>query len=267
MAKVIVSGARGRIGALLLAEAKKQTDIEVVGAIGNPIDPLIGTELLPGVYLQDHLKGPISDAVLIEFSTPEATINHIQQAVIDHLPVIIGTTGFTTAQKQEIKVASGKIPILISHNYGIGMNAFWEILKVATNVLGSDYDVEVVEFHAAAKPDVPSGTGKTIASLIAHERGEDPDQVIKYGRDQNTSFKRSRQEIGVHSLRAGGYRSDHMVIFAGKGERLEFTYREEDSSIIVQGVIWAVRFLSEQKPGLYSMQEVLSFKNSYVDSI
>ncbi len=260
MIETIVSGARGRIGSLILAEIAGLNDIKVVGSVGNPKDPLVGSEIFSDVVLQASLEQmKEQQVVLVEFSTPQATINHLPIAIESNWPVIIGTTGFTEEQESIIQEASKKIPVLTSHNFGIGMNAFWEILKVATAYLGNDFDIEIVEFHAAAKPDVPSGTGKTIASIIATERGDDLNQVVRYGREQNNAFKRKPGEIGIHSLRAGSYRSDHTVIFAGNGERLEFTHREEDSKIIAQGVCWAIRFLDGQPPGFYGMQHVLQF--------
>jgi len=213
--------------------------------------------------VQDALvPSTAGDEILIEFSTPQATMEHLEIAVASGLPVLIGTTGLSAAQTSLIKQAAERIPVLVSHNYGIGMNAFWEILKVATRYLGHDYDIEVIEFHANNKPDVPSGTGGTIARIIAEERGDALEDVIRYGRDKTTANKRKPKEIGMHSLRAGSYRSDHTVIFAGNGERLEFTHREEDSSIIARGVLWGLRFLNGRAPGLYSMGDVLNYMQS-----
>lgn len=260
MTNVIVCGARGRIGSLILSELAGLSDIKVVGAVGNPNDSMVGQEISPAVTLHASLDSLCEfKAVLVDFSNPQATIQHLSHAVEKNLPAIIGTTGLSEEQECLIKAAAKAIPILTSHNFGIGMNAFWEIMKVATAYLGNDYDIEIVEFHAASKPDVPSGTGKTIASIIAHERGDDLNQVLRYGREHDHAFSRKPHEIGIHSLRAGSYRSDHTVIFAGNGERLEFTHREEDSRIIAKGVLWAIRFLSGQPAGLYGMQDVLRF--------
>jgi len=260
MIRIIVSGARGRMGTKILSESSRQEDIEVVGALCRPGDlGAIKDEDL-GVILCDNLSSVDTDgAILVEFSTPEATLGHLQYALGVGMPMVIGTTGFSEEQEKVIREAARRIPIIESHNYGIGMNAFWEILKVAASFLGDDYDIEVVEFHAAAKPDVPSGTGKTIAQLLAAARGDDLDDVVRYGREHERTFRRKRHEIGVHSLRAGSYRSDHTVVFAGNGERLEFTHREEDTAIIARGVMWAVRFLVGREAGLYGMEDVLRF--------
>lgn len=261
MIDIILSGARGRIGTKILEELSQNTDIRLAGALGNPAHVAIGDTIVPEIALQGELEAEGAEsAILIEFSTPRAVMDHLSVAENSGMPLLVGTTGFTLDQEDRIKQAAARIPILISHNYGIGMNAFWEIMRVATGYLGEDYDVEVVEFHAGSKPDVPSGTGNTIASIIARERGDNPEEVIRYGREKENTFQRRPHEIGVHSLRGGSYRSDHTVIFAGNGERLEFTHREEDSSIIARGVLWGVRFLATKVAGLYNMGDVLDFK-------
>ena len=268
MIKCIVSGAKGRMGVKIISEILKQDDIEVVGALCRPGDSAVGTRNTHGVPFADSLSELETDrAILVEFSTPQAAIAHLEQALCIGMPVVIGTTGFTEEQEKFILEASQRIPIIESHNYGIGMNAFWEILKVAVGYLGDDYDIEVVEFHSAEKPDVPSGTGKTIVQLLADARADDFDNVVRYGREQDRKFHRKRHEIGIHSLRAGSYRSDHTVIFAGNGERLEFTHREEDQAIIARGVMWAMRYLEGRDAALYGMQDVLGFmrKSAGVD--
>lgn len=263
--EAIISGACGRMGMKIIAAAAQTDDIRIVGAIGRSGSACIGRELSNGIIVQDVLvPSATGHEILVEFSTPQATMEHLKLAVASRIPVLIGTTGLTTAQNLLIKQAAERIPVLISHNYGIGMNAFWEILKVATRYLGHDYDIEVIEFHSSDKPDVPSGTGGTIARIIAEERGDTLEDVIRYGRDKNTTNIRKPKEIGMHSLRAGSYRSDHTVIFAGNGERLEFTHREEDSSIIARGVLWGVRFLNGRAPGFYSMGDVLKYMQQHV---
>ena len=261
MIDILLSGAQGRIGTRIIDELPQNPDIRLVGALGNPAHVTSGDTVAHNITLQSTMEayGTVS-AILIEFSTPQAVMDHLLVAEDTGRPLLIGTTGFTEEQERRIETASERIPILISHNYGIGMNAFWEILKVATEYLKDDFDVEVVEFHAGSKVDVPSGTGNTIASIIARERGDSPDEVIRYGRNKEHAFHRKPREIGVHSLRGGSYRSDHTVIFAGNGERLEFTHREEDSSIIARGVLWGVRFLATKEAGLYGMHDVLDFK-------
>ena len=145
MIDIIVSGAMGRMGTKILTEALLHDDITVVGALGDPKSTAIGKELQPGLLLQSDMADIFSqNAILVDFSTPVATLEHIALAKSIGMPVVIGTTGFSEEQEVAIRDAGKSIPILESHNYGIGMNAFWEILKVATQYLGKDFDIEVI---------------------------------------------------------------------------------------------------------------------------
>lgn len=260
MINIIISGVCGRMGQKIAAAARSDADISIAGVLERHGHPHIGEELFPGITIQkDVMNLSWKEATLIEFSTPTSTIDHVRVAVKNTIPVVIGTTGFTEDQELLIFQASQHIPILKSHNFGIGMNAFWEIIRIATKLLKNDHDIEIIEFHGADKPDVPSGTGMTIANIIAKECGSSIDDVIRYGRTRTNVSTRNRHEICMHSLRAGGYRSDHTVIYAGQGERLEFTHREENTSIIAQGVLLGIRFLRDKPPGLYGMRDVMGF--------
>lgn len=260
MIRIIISGACGRMGKRIASVAESHDDLEIVGALERQRHPLIGKELSKGIKLEQDLNEVMRDDVtLIDFSTPDSTIEHIKIAVENRIPVVVGTTGFREDQEVFISQAAQQIPILKSHNYGIGMNAFYEIIRIATKFLMTDFEVEIIEFHGADKPDVPSGTGMTIAHIIAEEYGKNFDDIIRFGRQKASDSKRRNQEICMHSLRAGSYRSDHSVIFAGNGERLEFTHREEDTNIIAIGVIQGIRFLQGKSPGLYGMRDVMGF--------
>jgi 4-hydroxy-tetrahydrodipicolinate reductase len=260
MISIVVSGVCGRMGQKIVAGVGATDDLRIRGAVEASGHPMVGKELQTGIVVSSELSSCLeSSDVLVEFSAPAATVMHLETARAMKAPVLIGTTGLTEQQDELIRGASAEIPILKSHNYGVGMNVFWEIVRQATRYLGEDYDIEIVEFHGRAKPDVPSGTGSTIARIIAAERGQELRDVACYGREKSTTNKRKDHEIGIHSLRAGSYRSDHTVIFAGDGERLEFVHREEDLKIIVRGVLWGVRFLREQRAGLYGMDGVLEY--------
>lgn len=260
MINTVVSGACGNMGKKILAQFALETDVHVIAAIERKDHQNIGEELQLGLVLSPDLSFvKHNDCMVVEFSNPQATIEHLEIAVERKLPMVIGTTGFTKEQSEFVASCAKHIPILKSHNYGLGMNVFMEVVQSATRLLGGAYDIEIIESHAANKPDIPSGTGMTIAKAIAEARGDVVDEVIQYGRDSTKSYQRRNHEIGIHSLRSGSYRSVHTVIFAGSGERMEFTHHEEDSSIIAKGVVYGVRFLQGQKPGLYSMKDVLAF--------
>jgi 4-hydroxy-tetrahydrodipicolinate reductase len=260
MVNIVISGFRGRMGNSLFKLAQKMDDVRIVGAVVRPNHPEIGTEVCDSVVLQGNVSPLLNeDTVLIEFSTPLATIQHLEQAVKANAKMVIGTTGLTDEQEDYVKSSSKIIPILESHNFGIGMNTFWELIRTATKILGNSYDVEIIEFHGGKKPDVPSGTGLIIGKIIAEAKGVEFDDVVRYGRDYTKTNVRRENEICFHSLRAGSFRSDHTVIFAGNGERLEFTHREESPDIISHGALLGAKFLNTRKPGYYSMTDVLDF--------
>ncbi len=260
MVNIVISGFRGRMGSNIFLMTQNFNDIRVVGAVERSNHTDIGLKVCDGVVLQDDAGSLLNeDTVLIEFSTPQTTVMHLEQALKTNAKMVIGTTGLNDEQMNYVMSSSKVIPILHSHNYGIGMNAFWEIIQMATKILGSDYQVEIVEFHGGNKPDVPSGTGLTIGKIIAEAKGDNFENIVRFGRDRTKTNVRNDNEICYHSLRAGSYRSDHTVIFAGDGERLEFTHREESPTIIARGVIWGAKFLTNCKPGYYGMSDVLKF--------
>lgn len=260
MVNIVISGFKGRMGSSIFHMAQNINDIRVVGAVERSDHANIGQEVCDGVVLQDDVGSLLNeDTVLIEFSNPQTTVKHLKQALKANAKMLVGTTGLNEVQVDFVRSSSEVIPILQSHNYGIGMNAFWEILRTATKILGSDYQVEIIEFHGGNKPDVPSGTGLTIGKIIAEARDDNFENVVRFGRDSVRTNVRKDNEICFHSLRAGSYRSDHTVIFAGDDERLEFTHREESPMIIARGAIFGAKFLTTCKPGYYGMSDVLTF--------
>ena len=264
MVDIVISGFAGRMGKSIFQMAKLCEDVRVVGAVERENCPEIGLPINEMIRLSSDVNGLLnSDTVLVDFTNPNATINHLEEAIKYKAKMLIGTTGFTDEQEEFIKKASDRIAILESHNYGIGMNVFWEILRVVTKLLKHDYEVEIMEFHAANKPDVPSGTGLTIGRIIAESMGEEFSNVVRFGRGQTKENTRPKNEICFHSLRAGSYRSEHTVIFAGNGEYLKFTHAEESPSIISRGVILGAKFLANKQKGLYSMADVIRDTEQY----
>lgn len=258
MVEIVIAGYAGRMGKSIYQMASIDNEIRIVGAVERENHPEVGSHVDEKIRLSDEIKGLLNaNTVLIDFTNPGSTMKHLEEATKCNTKMLIGTTGFTVEQEDIIKKSSDRIAILESHNYGIGMNAFWEIIRVATELLRHDYQVEIVEFHAASKPDVPSGTGMTIGKIIAEVMGENSTTVINFGREQTKDNVRPKNDICFHSLRAGSYRSEHKVIFAGDGEYLEFTHKEESPSIITRGVLLGAKFLANKKPGLYSMADVL----------
>ncbi|HHX22398.1 MAG TPA: 4-hydroxy-tetrahydrodipicolinate reductase [Thermoanaerobacterales bacterium] len=260
MTNIVISGFKGRMGQSIFKMAQKFDDIKVVGAVEREDHPEIGSEVYKGLTLQDDVAPLLNEnTVLIEFSNPAATVKHVEEAMKAKAKVIIGTTGLTSEQEDSIKKASEVIPILESHNYGLGMNTFWEILRNATKALGNDYEVEIVEYHGGDKPDVPSGTGLIIGNIIAEAKGVKFEDVVRYGRDITKTNVRKENEICYHSVRGGSYRADYTIVFLGDGERLEFTLREESVDIIARGAVLSAKFMETCKPGYYEMSDVLEF--------
>ena len=265
MIKVIISGAGGRMGKLLLKAVIEEDNMELAGAVEKKEHPFLNKDageviglVKSGVLLVDDLKKAISDGdILVEFSTPSAALSHLPAAVEKGNGVVIGTTGFSEEEKERIKNFSSKIPVLLSPNMSIGVNALFRIAGETAKILGTEYDVEIVETHHRMKKDAPSGTALRLAEIIAEARGQDLKEVFVYGRHGVTG-ERAEGKIGIHAVRGGTVAGEHTVIFAGAGERVELIHRAESREIFAKGVIKAIRFIAGAGPGLYDMQDVIA---------
>jgi len=261
MLKVIVCGACGRMGKEVIAKICQSKEMKLMGAIEAPDHPLIGEDI-EGVKISSDLGKAIRpDCVIIEFTTPSATMEHLEIARKKKMPMVIGTTGFTEKEYAWIKEVSRNIPILISPNMSIGINILFKVVEEISRVLGKDFDKEIVEVHHRNKKDAPSGTAKRIAQIIARAEGKDLSRVGVYER-KGLGKGRSEEEIGIHAVRGGSVVGDHTVLFAGKGERLEVTHRAESRQIFAQGAVLGAKFISKQKKGLYDLQDALGIKEN-----
>ena len=208
-------------------------------AIGRDLGTVLGINSL-GVVIADDIQRALSAGdVLIEFTRPEPTLEHVGIARRLKKPMVIGTTGLTDDQRRAVADAARDIPIVLSPNMSPGVNVLFELVATAAKRLGLRYDVDVVEAHHRAKQDAPSGTAKRLAEVIAK------------GRRQPVSA------IPVHSVRAGDIVGDHTVILAGPAERLELTHRAHSRDVFARGALAAARFVAGRKPGLYDMLDVL----------
>jgi len=259
--KVIVLGAAGKMGKNIIMAINESKELELVGAIEKKGHPAIGMDSGENagigknqILITDNLENIISNADLtIDFTSPLSSIENIK---INHKykkPAVIGTTGFSNEQLNLIKDLSKDIPILLSPNMSIGVNLLFNLVKIAAEKLGKDYDVEIIELHHRLKKDAPSGTALKIKDIIAKELGI---ENIIYGREGITG-ERSKNEIGVFAVRAGDIVGEHTVIFATTGERIEITHRASSRMTFAKGAVKAALFIIQQKPGLYSMQDVL----------
>ena len=255
--KLAVSGARGRMGSRIAALASEDSVFKVASTLESSGHPDLGKET-GGVRLTSEVETAlkVSD-VLIEFTTPQATLAHLKASVAAGKPMVIGTTGFSQKEMAEIQAASKKIPLLLSPNMSVGVNLLFELVQDAAKKLGPSYEVEIIETHHHGKKDSPSGTAKRLAELIAEAHKLSLDKIAVYGR-KGTAESRPASQIGIHSVRAGDVVGDHTVIFATVGERLEFTHRASSRDTFALGALRAARFLVGRKPGLYSLKDVLA---------
>ena len=261
MLKVIICGALGRMGKEITYKISQREDIELVGAIESPQNPLLGEEIVGGIKVGSQLENVVErDSIIIEFTTPSATLEHLKIAEKKKIPMVIGTTGFEKEEYERIKKASTAIPIIISPNMSIGVNLLCSIVKQMTKVLGESFDKEIIETHHRNKKDAPSGTARRIAQIIAETEGRDLSEVGVYGRKGIRNEARSRKEIGIHAIRGGSAAGEHRVLFAGEGEILEITHRAESREIFASGTILAAKFLVGKEKGLHDFQHVLGVK-------
>jgi 4-hydroxy-tetrahydrodipicolinate reductase len=193
--------------------------------------------------------------VLIDFTRPEGTLSHLKHA----RAMVIGTTGFSSAQKKTIEEAARRIPIAMAANFAVGVNAVYKLAETAARILGDDYDVEIIEAHHRHKVDAPSGTALKIGEVLAKALNRSLGQVARHGREGDTG-ERSSKEIGFHAIRGGDIVGEHTVLFAGAGERVEITVRSQSRMTYAAGAVRAAKWLRGKPPGLYDMFDVLGLK-------
>ncbi|HTX65174.1 MAG TPA: 4-hydroxy-tetrahydrodipicolinate reductase [Opitutaceae bacterium] len=238
---ILLHGARGRMGQAVTAAAAA-TGVSVAAAVDVGDDPAA------------ELKARACD-VIVDFSAPAATGPLLQLAVAHKKPVVIGTTGHTPAEKKRLLALAAKVPCVWTGNFSVGVNVLFHLTRQAARILQAGYDAEVVEMHHRMKKDAPSGTAERLAEIILQERRLTA-AALRHGR-QGITGERSRDEIGLHSLRGGDVVGDHTVIFAGPGERLELTHRASTREILARGALRAAEWVVTRPPGVYSMQDVL----------
>jgi 4-hydroxy-tetrahydrodipicolinate reductase len=255
------------MGGRLVHLVKESDDLELAGGVERPGHPAIGRDLgevvglgTLGVPLVDDLKAlvPALD-VLLEFTTPEASLAHLRIMAEQGKPMVLGTTGFSPAQLAEVRSLAQHLPLFMAPNMSLGVNVMYKLIADAARMLGGEFDVEIVEAHHRYKVDAPSGTAVRMAEILAHTLHRDPQKVGVYGR-KGLVGQRKDEEIGVFSIRAGDLTGDHMVLFGGIGERLEIVHRTQSRDAFGRGALRAARWIVRQPPGLYDMQDLLGLK-------
>lgn len=265
MVRVAISGCCGKMGKRIALLSLQDRCFFLAGGIEAEDHPRLGEDF--GEYLGEKKTGlPIksdcrsvleSADVLIEFTTIEATIFHLNDCLALKKSMVIGTTGLSEKDERKIKEASKKIAIVKSSNMSLGINLLFGILTDILERIDSYYDIEIVEAHHSQKKDAPSGTALTIAKIICHSLGLDFKKTVRFGR-HGKAGPRPKKEIGIHAIRAGEIVGDHTIVFAGEGERIELTHRAQSRDAFARGALLAAQFIYDKKKGLYDMQDVLT---------
>ncbi len=264
--RIAIAGASGRMGRMLIEAVRNADDLELAGALAVAGGPDVGIDASAflgtssGVAITSDLQAGLKNAqVLIDFTRPEGTLAHL--AVCRELGVqaVIGTTGFSDAQKAEIAEIAKDIAIVMAPNMSVGVNVTFKLLEMAAKALSTGYDIEVIEAHHRHKVDAPSGTALKMGEVIADALGRDLKDCAVYAREGVTG-ERDPSSIGFATIRGGDIVGDHTVLFAGTGERIEITHKSSSRATYAQGSLRAARFLSTQKSGLFDMFDVLGLR-------
>ncbi len=274
MIKVIVAGAAGRMGRRIINIVGETKDVELIGALEKKghhsleLDAgVVAGSGEIGVKIEADLRAIIESSiktsegkqVIIDFTTPTASLEHLRLASKKVVSMVIGTTGFSPEEREELQRMAKMIPCVWAPNMSVGVNLMFKLITEAARTLGDDFDVEIIEAHHRRKVDAPSGTALRIGELIAEARGRKFNEVGTYGR-RGKPGERTREEIGMHAIRAGDIIGEHTVIFGGEGERLEIIHRAHSRDNFARGALRAAQWLVKQKKGLYDMMDVLTLR-------
>ena len=266
MIKIVVIGAGGRMGKTVVACVEDTQGVSITGgtehighsAIGSDLGELAGIGK-KGIFIVENVEEALADCdVVIDFTTPDSSIKTLNAAVSCEKSVVIGTTGFSAEQKKIIIQAAEKIRCVFAPNMSVGVNVLFKIAEDVSKTLGDAYDVEIVEAHHKFKKDAPSGTAVHLSEIIADSLDRDINEVGVYGR--KGMAERTPKEIGIHTVRAGDIVGEHRVLYGGMGETLELFHRAQSRETFARGSIRAAKWLVNQLPGLYDMQDVLELR-------
>ena len=264
--RIAIAGASGRMGQMLIDAVNASGDCLLAGALDVAASPAVGLDAsafsgrASGVLIQSDLReGLKNSAVLIDYTRPEGTLAHL--AVCRELGVnlVIGTTGFSDAQKAEIAAAAKDIAIVMAPNMSVGVNVTLKLLEMAAKALATGYDIEIIEAHHRHKVDAPSGTALKMGEVIADALGRDLKDCAVYAREGVTG-ERDPSSIGFATIRGGDIVGDHTVLFAGTGERIEISHKSSSRATYAQGSLRAARFLADKNSGLFDMFDVLNLR-------
>ena len=261
--RIAIAGASGRMGRMLIEAVLAAPDCLLAGALDIADSPALGQDAgafagrSTGVTITSDLRQGLAQAqLLIDFTRPEGTLAHLAVCRTLGVKAVIGTTGFTPAQKAEITDHAGQIALMMAPNMSVGVNVMLKLLDQAARALNTGYDIEVVEAHHRHKVDAPSGTALQIGEVLAHALGRELKDCAVYARHGVTG-ERDPSSIGFATIRGGDIVGDHTVLFAGTGERIEISHKSSSRATYAQGSLRAARFLASRDRGLFDMNDVL----------
>jgi 4-hydroxy-tetrahydrodipicolinate reductase len=261
--RIAVAGASGRMGHMLIEAIAASPDCQLAGALDIAGSPALGQDAAAflgrtsGVAITSDLRAGLANSqFLIDFTRPEGTLAHLAVCRELGVKVVIGTTGFSDAQKAQIAEAAKDTAVMMAPNMSVGVNVVLKLLQQAARALAEGYDIEIIEAHHRHKVDAPSGTALKMGEVVAEALGRDLKSCAVYGREGVTG-ERDPSTIGFATIRGGDVVGDHTVLFAGIGERIEISHKASSRATFAQGSLRAVRFLAGQSKGLFGMDDVL----------
>ena len=266
--RIAITGAAGRMGRTLIEAVHQAEGVVVTAAFEHPEHDLLGSDvgLLAGVgEIGVPLTADVAALtsvfdVLIDFTRPQATLANLAMCRVAGRRMVIGTTGFSDAEKAQLQAAATEIGIVFAPNMSVGVNLCFKLLDMAARVLGDEVDIEIIEAHHRHKVDAPSGTALRMGEVVAAALGRDLKDCAVYGREGVTG-ERDRKTIGFETIRAGDIVGDHTVLFAGIGERIEITHKASSRMTFARGAVRAADWLMGRATGLYDMQDVLDLRS------
>lgn len=263
--RVIVVGAGGRMGRMLVKAVSETDGVELAGATERPGSQLVGTDAgmlagvgALGVEVCDDLECCQDADVLIDFTSPEASLTHARFVAAHSLRMVIGTTGFDPEPLDDLQAILGHVPVVMAANYSVGVNLALELIRRTASVLDETYDAEIFEAHHRHKADAPSGTALAMGHAVAEGRNVSLEEVAVYTRHGMTG-PRQTGSIGFSVVRGGNIVGEHKAMFIADEERIEIRHEATDRIVFARGALRAARWLMRQKPGWYDMRHVLGF--------
>ncbi|MBN1293411.1 MAG: 4-hydroxy-tetrahydrodipicolinate reductase [Candidatus Latescibacteria bacterium] len=265
--RLVMNGALGRMGRRIITLAAEDSEITLTGAVDISFENQIGTDVGEiigigklGVSVKKDLTETINNAdVVVDFTWPDNILKTAEICGNDNIPLVIGTTGLKTEERNEFKRLVSTIPCVYAPNMSVGVNLLFKLTAEAAAILGDDYDIEISETHHRFKKDAPSGTANRLAEIVAETLDRNITQDARYGRHGITG-ERTQKEIGIHSMRLGDVVGEHTVTFGTVGERIELVHKAHSRDALAKGALRAAKFIVKAQPGLYDMQDILGLK-------